>query len=125
MFDAHETVLDIGARAPLRRALFEDHRLLGQRSGQTSGLPIERRGEEQRLPRLRARRHDPLNGRTKAHVEHSIGLIEHQHTDGVKRERAACQQILEPPGSRDEQMRTGGVACLLDQAHATVDGRHP
>ena len=100
--------------------MFADHRLAGELSGQTSCLAIERCGEEQRLPRLRARRHDPLDGRAKAHVEHPIGLIEHQYPDSVQRERPAGQQILETARSRDKHMRTGGVAGLLDQARATV-----
>ena len=41
----------------------------------------------------------------------------------VERERAPCQQILEPARRRHQDVRCRGLLGLLDQADAAVDGR--
>ena len=89
LFYPDEAVLDVGARTACRRSMLMDPWPLGVFPGQTSSVAIKSRREEQRLPCLRAHRHDPLDRRAKAHVEHAIGLVEHQHPDRVEGERTA------------------------------------
>ena len=118
-----EPVLDLGAGAPCRRSVLVDRGIVRVALGDASGLAVEGGGEEQRLARLRARGDDPVDRGPKAHVEHPVGLVEDQHPDVLERERAACEQILEPAGRRDQHVRRGGVLGLLDQADAAVDRR--
>ena len=44
--------------------------------GDAPDFAVERRGEEQRLPVLRAGGDSPVDRRAKAHVEHPVGLVE-------------------------------------------------
>ena len=39
-----------------------------------------------------------------AHVEHLVGLVEHRHAHASQRERAAREQVHEPPGRADHQI---------------------
>ena len=61
-------------------------------------------------------------GRAEAHVEHAVGLVEDEDRDGVEREGAACELVLEAAGGRDDDVRAGGVPGLRVQADAAVDG---
>ena len=79
--DLHEPVLDLGVRAPCRRAVLVGRRVVRVAAGDASGLAVERGGEEQRLAVLRAGGDDPVDRRAKAHVEHPVGLVEDQHPD--------------------------------------------
>ena len=70
----------------------------------------------------RAARDDPVDGRAEAHVEHAVGLVEHEHADVLEREGAALEQVLEAAGRGHEDVGALGVASLLLEAHAAVDG---
>ena len=52
--------------------------------GQLLDFARERSREHERLAFLRQRFHDPANRRKKTHVEHSIGLVEHEKLDARK-----------------------------------------
>ena len=52
---------------------------------------FERGREEQRLALARTRLDDPVDGRAEAHVEHPVGLVEHEHADRVELEGAALE----------------------------------
>ena len=89
-----------------------------------AGLAVERGREEQRLALARALVDDAVDGRAEAHVEHPVGLVEHQRADVGEREGAAGEQVLEPAGGGDDDVRALRVAGLLLEADAAVDGRH-
>ena len=126
VLDLEEAVLDLrsGGRAGLVGVLAPD-RVVRIATGGASGLAVERGGEEQRLPVCRTLADDPLDGREKAHVEHPIGLVEHEHPDATEAERSALEQVLEAPRRGDDDVRAGGLLGLSMQADAAVDGGHP
>ena len=123
--DLEEAVLDIDCRASGRRATLVDRRLARVAPCQLAGLAVERCREEQRLARRRAERDDPVDRWPKAHVEHPVSLVEHEHADVLEREGAARQKILEASRGRNQHVRSGGVACLVDEADTSVHRRHP
>ena len=67
-------------------------------------------------------RDDPVDGRAEAHVEHPVGLVEHERLHVVERERAALEEVLEAAGRGDEDVRALCLARLLLEADAAVDG---
>ena len=89
-----------------------------------AGLAVERGREEQRLAVARALGDEPVDGRAEAHVEHPVGLVEHERLDLVELERPALEQVLEPPGGGYEDVGALRVAGLLLEADAAVDGGH-
>ena len=40
----------------------------------------------------------------KAHVEHSVGFVEHKDFNTIQAERIALDQIEKPPGRRDQNV---------------------
>ena len=87
------------------------------------GLLVERRREQQRLALGRRLAHDAADGGQKAHVEHAVGLVEHQHLDLVQVAGTLLDQV-------DQTTRRGDqdIAAVLKRrglrlvAHATHDG---
>ena len=90
-----------------------------------AGDAVERGGEEQRLARTRHAGDDAVDRWAEAHVEHAIGLVEHEEANVGEADRAALEEILEPAGGRDDDVRPRGVGSLFLEADATVDGRDP
>ena len=111
------------ARRAVGPVLVRD-RVVGVAARDAAGLAVERGREEQRLAVGRARLDDAVDGGLEAHVEHPVGLVEDEHHDRVQREGAAGEQILEPAGGGDDDVRAGGVLGLGDEADAAVDGGH-
>jgi hypothetical protein len=120
--EAAEAVIDGLGGAPRRRTMLVDGRIGRVAAGHATGLAVERRREEQRLTVRRAGADDTVDGGLEAHVEHPVGLVEHEHLDVVEGEGAAGEQVLEATGGRDEQVRAGGVLGLRSQPDAAVDG---
>ena len=87
------------------------------------GLLVEGRREQQRLALGRRLAHDAADGGQKAHVEHAVGLVEHQHLDLVQVAGTLLDQV-------DQTTRRGDqdIAAVLKRrglrlvAHATHDG---
>ena len=87
------------------------------------GLLVEGRREQQRLTLSRRLAHNAADGGQKAHVEHAVGLVEHQHLDLVQVAGTLLDQI-------DQTARRGDqdVAAVLERrglglvAHAAHDG---
>ena len=125
VLDRDEAVLDVGACAALRGSAFVHGGIARVLACDHPGLAVERGGEEQRLASGGALRDDPVDRGPEAHVEHPVGLVEDEDLNRVEREGAPGEQVLEPPGGRDEHVRAGGVPRLLDEADAAVDGRDP
>ena len=69
-------------------------------------------------------RDDPVDGRAEAHVEHPVGLVEHERLHLVELEGAALEEVLQAAGRGDEDVRALCVARLLLEADAAVDGGH-
>ena len=85
-------------------------------------LAVQRRREEQRLAAGRARADDAVDGGAEAHVEHPVGLVEHECADVGERHRAARHQVLEPARRRHQDLRAPGGADLLLEADPAVHG---
>ena len=87
------------------------------------GFLVEGRREQQRLALGRRLAHDAADGRQKAHVEHTVGLVENQHLNLVQMAGALLDQV-------DQAARRGDqdVAAVLEGsglrlvAHAAHDG---
>ena len=87
------------------------------------GLLVERRREQQRLTLGRRLAHNAADGGQKAHVEHAVGLVQHQHLDLVQVAGTLLDQV-------DQTARRGDqdVTAILEGrglrlvAHAAHDG---
>ncbi len=61
-----------------------------------------------------------------AHVEHLVGLVEHDRLDGVEIERAAAEVVQRAAGRRDDDVHAAlERAQLLAHRLAAVDRQHP
>ena len=63
-----------------------------------------RRGKECRLARLRRRLEDGVEILGEAHVEHLVGLVQHEDGDRVERQRLPPQVIEHAPGGADDDV---------------------
>ena len=90
----------------------------------TSDLALERGGEQQRLALVRRHLHEPVDRRAEAHVEHPVGLVEHEHADALQRYVPAVDQVQQTPGRGDEDVGAPGQPRLLGDPGAAVDGRN-
>ena len=97
-------------------------RIAGVLQRDAAGLSFECRGEKEGLAVARHLGHDPVDGRAEAHVEHPVGLVEREHPHAVEPDRAARDQVLEPAGRRDDDVRLAGELDLALEADAAVDG---
>ncbi len=73
--------------------------------GELAGRSLERRREEQRLALALALGDDAVDGGLEAHVEHPVGLIEDEDLDRLEADGAALEQILQPAGGGDQDVR--------------------
>ena len=83
-------------------------------------LAVERGGEEHRLPLLRNRAKELLDLRAEAHVEHPVGLVEHERPDCLQRDQAALDEVLETAGGRDDDLRSAQPLRLRRHGGAAV-----
>ena len=80
-----------------------DHRRrVEQRVGERLDLVGERRREQQVLPPLGQLREDALDVADEAHVEHPVGLVQHQDLD-VRQVDGALLVMVEQPARRGDQ----------------------
>ena len=89
---------------------------------QPPGDPVKGGGEEQRLSLVGASADDAVDRWAEAHVEHPVGLIEHEDADRRERKGAALQKVLQATRRGNEDLRSPGLRRLLGQPDATVDG---
>ena len=122
-FHRREAVLDAAALA-LRRLLLMAAGVARVLPGDLTRLTVEGRGQEERLALGRDLRDDPLDGRAEAHVEHAVGLVEHEHAHPVEAHRAARDQVLEPARRRHHDVGAASELRLLLDADTAVHGRH-
>jgi len=130
---------EVAERRPLVRVLHAEHDVLDQRSCRVRGRDLDRGRfleeglrqaldrigegcrEEQALTLGREQRDDGANVIDEAHVEHPIGLIEHEELDGTEVDTAAPDEVEQPTRRGDHDLGTGiELAQLVGQARATV-----
>ena len=75
-------------------------------------LTVERRGEEHRLADPRHAADELVHLRLETHVQHAVGLVEHEDADPVERQHAALREILEPAGRGDDDVRLARLRGL-------------
>ncbi len=82
------------------------------------------RREQQRLALLRDGRHDLADVLDEAHVEHPVGLVEHQHVDVAQVEDALAHKVQQAARRGDDDVDAVAERVpLLALADAAVDGR--
>ena len=77
-------------------------RVLQERIGQPTNFRRHGGGEEQRLPVGRQLGDDLLHIRDEAHVQHPVGLVDHQHA-GIGQQNAATLEHVDQPAGRGNQ----------------------
>src|SRR5512146_446910 len=80
------------------------HRVIQVALGDRRDARRDRRREERRLALLRQRVEDRLQILGKSHVEHLIGLVEHDEANLRELERPSPNVIERAPGSRDDDV---------------------
>src|SRR3989337_962840 len=80
-----------------------------------------RRREAERLPVERGDPQDALDLRREAHVEHAVGLVEHDDPQRAEPPRAALDWIEETPGRRDDHGGTLAKAGELRPHRLAAD----
>ena len=87
------------------------------------GLLVERGREEERLALLGGLAHDLAHGRQKAHVEHAVGLVKHEHAHLVEMAGALLDQIHQAARRGHEDVAAALERALLGVvAHAAHNG---
>ena len=88
-------------------------------------LAVERGREEQRLARGGRGGHDLLHGGPEAHVEHAVGLVEHEHLHVAQLHVAALHEVVEAPGRGHEDVDAAvELRELALVRHAAHHGDH-
>ena len=84
------------------------------------------RGKQQSAAGLRRRVEEEFEILAKAHVEHFVGLVEHDRRKARKVERAALQMVAQPPRRADDDGRAGLKRTALGaRVHAADAGGDP
>ena len=65
-----------------------------------------------------------LDGRPEADVEHLIGFVEDDQAHPVEAEAEPRHEILQPPGSRDQDLAAGPERTPLVDDRLAADDRH-
>jgi hypothetical protein len=90
---------------------------------QLQHLRRHRGGEQECLPRWRQRREDALHVGPEAHVEHPIGLVEHEHLETGKVRALVAHVVHQTARRRHHDVDVGAKGALLHvHRHAAVDG---
>ncbi len=118
----------LGHRLGRRRSRCGPHleRAAEHRIGEVADLGGKRGGEEERLAVAGQLAHDLADVVNEAHVEHPVGLIEHQELDRADVDEPLADEIEQPAGRGHEHVHAvlhgAGLRLLAD---ATVDHRRP
>jgi hypothetical protein len=118
---AVEAVLDVTDLLG-RRGVLVAHRIVRVGGGDPADLALERGREEQRLALTRGHGDDLVDDGLEAHVEHPVGLVEHEHLDRAEVDRAAVDQVHEAARGGDQHVRARGLLGLVVDADAAVHG---
>ena len=86
---------------------------------ETLRAAFERGGEEQGLFLSGSFLENALDCREEAHVEHTVGFIEHNDSDGFERNQFAVQKIAKTSGGRNDDLGAAAEGLQLFRfAHA-------
>ena len=85
-------------------------------------LAVEGCGEKHGLSSSGQAGDDPVDLRLEPHVEHPVGLVEDEDAHAVERDRVALEQVVEPTGCRDQDVRMTRALRLSVERNAAVDG---
>ena len=83
---------------------FNGARIAQERGGQLSHLVRKRSGEEQVLALRRQQRKDPANVGDEPHVEHPVGLVEHQDLDLTQIHGLLPRMVEQASGRRNDDV---------------------
>ena len=117
-----EHMLHRCGRAVLRRGL-QLHGVVQQAGGQLLDRGLEGGREQQVLSFRRQQRQDLLDVTDEAHVEHAIGLIEHQDLDAIELDGVLLSQIHQPAWRGHQH-----IGAAAQAHHLRVDlhtAKHP
>ena len=82
-------------------------------------------GEQKRLSRFRRGGDDLFHRRQKAHVEHAVGLVEHEHLHAIEMRGLLLHEVDQAPRRGDEHVGSAFQgADLRVVRHAAHDGKH-
>ena len=98
------------------RGGFGDGDLLGvlqEHVGQAADLRGDGGAEEQRLPVGGQQRDDALHIGDEPHVEHAVGLVDHQHAGVGEQDGAAVEHVHQPAGRGDQHVHAAHQDFLL------------
>ncbi len=103
---------------------FDRHRIVHERAGQRANLLREGGGEQQVLPLLRQELDDPADVVDEAHVEHAIGLVQHQDFHAAQVHGALLHVVEQAARRRDEDVHAAleRVNLRMDADAAENDG---
>ena len=82
----------------------DPRRIAQHRFGELGDVPGHRGGEEQRLPLDRQLGNDLPDVVDEAHVEHAVGLVEHEKFDVTELQSVALHEIEQPAGRGDQNL---------------------
>ena len=117
----HDHLADVVVRLVAARHLDRD-RITQEVVGEGADRLGEGGGEEEALPSCGDQRKDALQVGHEAHVEHPIGLVEHQDGDLREVHRLRAGVVEEPSGRGDEDLDAGEQHLLLRRhRYAAVD----
>ena len=120
----HGERLDHGRRRRGRRRHRDFLGVHQEGVGEAADLGRHRRREEQRLADSRQQPDDALDIGDEAHVEHAVGLVDHQDLDVREQDLAALEQIDEAPGRGDHHVDAAvELALLIGEALAADEQR--
>ena len=124
------------------RRRLDGRRVLQQGVRERADLVGERRREQQRLPLLRQQREHALHVGQEAHVQHAVGLVEHEHLDLRQVDRLLSGVVEQAARRGDDDVDSalerrdlvvdrhaaeddgdGGLLVLAVVAHALLDLR--
>ena len=117
----HKLVDGVGGRRGGRN--LHAGRIAHQVGDLAHGLLVEGRREQQRLALGRRLAHNAANGGQKAHVEHAVGLVQHQYLDLVQVAGTLLDQVDQTTRRSDQDvaavLKSRGLRLV---AHAAHDG---
>ena len=81
--------------------------------------------EEHGLAVARQPADDAVDLRLEAHIEETVRFVEHEDGHLFEADAPPLDQVIQATGCGDDDLRPGGVAGLVDQPDAAVDGCDP
>jgi hypothetical protein len=118
-----ETMLDLGRADVLRTLRFDAHRVVRERTREVSDLSVQRGREQHRLALRGQTPQKSLDLRPEAHVEHTVGFVEHEDPHVIERDGPALDEVLQSARRCDDDMRGARTLRLGGEWSAAVDGR--